>query len=101
MSLGLTGATCGQMYPAFPASYYRARYYDPASGRFFSEDPFRFDGSMNFYSYVGNDSANLIDQFGLRPGDKYPNAKCAGYNAVSEFNPPSIADNKEYTGYIY
>jgi len=28
--------------------YYRARYYDPAVGRFPSEDPLRFDGGVNF-----------------------------------------------------
>ncbi len=33
--------------------YYRARYYDPEIGRFFSEDPLGFAaGDVNFYSYV-------------------------------------------------
>jgi len=34
--------------------YYRARYFDPTSGRFFSEDPARFIAGPNFYAYVGN-----------------------------------------------
>jgi len=34
--------------------YYRARYYDPASGRFLSADPIRFHAGPNFYSYVQN-----------------------------------------------
>jgi RHS repeat-associated protein len=45
--------------------YYRARYYDPAGGRFLSEDPIRFDGGTNFYSYTGNSPVNWYDPFGL------------------------------------
>ena len=44
----------------------RARYYDPAAGRFLSEDPLKFfGGDVNFYRYVWNRSANLIDPPGL------------------------------------
>jgi RHS repeat-associated protein len=46
-------------------SYYRARYYDPTTGRFFSQDPIRFVGSINFYSYVSNNSVLRIDPSGL------------------------------------
>ena len=47
--------------------YYRARYYDPASGRFVSEDPIRwFSGTADFYGYVQNDPADLVDPLGLR-----------------------------------
>jgi RHS repeat-associated protein len=35
-------------------SYYRARYYDPAVGRFISEDPRMFRADVNFYRYVSN-----------------------------------------------
>ena len=45
--------------------YYRARYYDPNGGRFMSEDPKRFDGGIDFYSYVSNNSPNKVDPFGL------------------------------------
>ena len=47
--------------------YYRARYYDPASGRFVSEDPVRFKGGMDFYRYVGNSPTDFIDPFGFAP----------------------------------
>jgi len=38
----------GPRYPQ--VSYYRARYYDPAAGRFLSEDPVEFQGGINFYA---------------------------------------------------
>jgi RHS repeat-associated protein len=42
----------------------RARYYDPATGRFISEDPARFTESTNFYPYVGNNPLTYKDPFG-------------------------------------
>lgn len=43
--------------------YLRACYYDPAMGRFLSEDPARSD--LNFYSYVHNDPISGADPLGL------------------------------------
>jgi RHS repeat-associated protein len=45
--------------------YYRARYFDPNAGRFLSEDPIRFNGGVNLYAYVSNNSPNLGDPNGL------------------------------------
>jgi len=48
--------------------YYRARYYDPASGRFLGEDPLSFSGSRtNSYAYGFNSPVNLEDPTGLTP----------------------------------
>jgi len=47
--------------------YLRARYYDPETGRFISEDPIR-DG-LNWYVYCSNDPVNYIDPSGLAIGD--------------------------------
>jgi len=46
--------------------YYRARYYDATAGRFLSEDPTRFDAGIDFYPYVGNNPATMIDPAGLQ-----------------------------------
>jgi len=70
-----------QAYPSSDAlqrisglSYYRARYYDPGTGRFLSEDESGFAESSNFYPYVANDPTNLIDStgFGAKKPDNLP-----------------------------
>ena len=45
--------------------YYRARYYDPSSGRFLNEDPFRFKGGIDFYRYTDNRPILYRDSTGL------------------------------------
>jgi RHS repeat-associated protein len=45
--------------------FYRARYYDQQTGRFLNEDPLRFAGGMNFYSYVSNNPVLRVDPSGL------------------------------------
>ncbi len=45
--------------------YYRARYYDPAQGRFLNRDPIGYIAGMNLYAYVGNNPLNWQDPFGL------------------------------------
>jgi len=47
--------------------YYRARYYDPAPGRFLSEDPLGFTASPNFYHYVRNRPLFFRDPWGKSP----------------------------------
>jgi RHS repeat-associated protein len=44
--------------------YMRARYYDPAIGRFISEDPIGLDGGVNLYAYANNNPPNLTDPDG-------------------------------------
>ncbi len=41
--------------------FYRARYYDPGTGRFLSEDP---SPSFNPYPYAGNDPVDFVDPSG-------------------------------------
>jgi RHS repeat-associated protein len=47
--------------------YYRSRYYMPRLGRFVSEDPSRFFGGLNLYTYVGNDPLDRTDPSGNCP----------------------------------
>ncbi len=48
-------------------SHYRARYYDPATGRFLSEDPLQFAGGGNFFEYTYNNPQRFKDPSGLQP----------------------------------
>jgi RHS repeat-associated protein len=61
----MTGYMDGAMTNCSGTSYYRARYYDPATGRFINEDPVAFKSGINFYRYVQDNPMNLIDPFGL------------------------------------
>jgi RHS repeat-associated protein len=45
--------------------YYRARYYDPAKGRFLQTDPVGYKADLNLYTYVGNDPSDKTDSGGL------------------------------------
>lgn len=45
--------------------YVRARYYDPAMGRFISEDPIGLAGGLNLYAYAQNSPMNHRDPTGL------------------------------------
>ncbi len=46
--------------------YYRARYYDPTTGRFIGEDPLAFIAGNDFYRYVENQPIDFLDPFGLK-----------------------------------
>ncbi|SFV64373.1 Wall-associated protein precursor [hydrothermal vent metagenome] len=46
--------------------YYRARYYDPQTQRFLSQDPIQYlSGDFNWYRYVKNKPTNYTDPSGL------------------------------------
>ena len=71
-SLSITGSTTnsydytGRESDGLGLHYYRARYYNPATGRFISEDPAGFAGSgPNLYEYAGNDPIEFVDPLGL------------------------------------
>ncbi len=47
--------------------YYRARYYDPTTGRFLQNDPVGFSGGINLYRYALGNPASLRDPLGENP----------------------------------
>jgi|GEM_PF-6334123 len=56
----------GQYDAATGLYYFEARYYDPFSGVWLSEDPTGFEaGDSNLYRYAGNDPTNATDPSGL------------------------------------
>ncbi|NKC13293.1 MAG: hypothetical protein GKR94_14185 [Gammaproteobacteria bacterium] len=44
--------------------YYRARYYDPGTGRFTQRDPLGFVDGVNQYAYAANNPVMFVDPFG-------------------------------------
>lgn len=63
--------------------YYRARYYDPNSGRFISEDHKRFQADVNFYPYVSNSPTGHLDPFGWSKCKSGACADCPGGRWIS------------------
>ena len=57
----------GLLWDADSQLYYaRARWYEPVSGKFLSEDPIGFEGGdVNVSRYSGNDPVNNVDRSGL------------------------------------
>jgi RHS repeat-associated protein len=52
--------------------HYRARAYDPETGRFLQEDPLWFNaGDLNVYRYVGNNPVNAVDPSGMATASEY------------------------------
>ncbi len=46
--------------------YFRARWYDPVTGRWLSKDPIGISGGLNLYAFCENDPVNNIDPLGLK-----------------------------------
>jgi uncharacterized protein RhaS with RHS repeats len=71
--------------------YLRARYYDPESGRFLSQDPIRFP---NRYAYAQNNPVLFTDPSGLCgfPGDCFGDLLECGLNGLDCVDPRRAAD---------
>jgi RHS repeat-associated protein len=66
-------AWTGREYdPTTSLQYNRARYYDPESGRWISQDPLQFSaGDSNLYRYVGNNPISYQDSSGMVGGFRH------------------------------
>jgi RHS repeat-associated protein len=60
--------------------YNRARYYNPAWGRFIAEDPLGLNAGINEYAYALGNPISFNDPFGLQanPGGPFPPWSCVG-----------------------
>jgi len=88
--------------------YYRARYYDPAIGRFLQEDPIGFEGGdVNLYGYVWNNPTTFVDPYGLW-GLNWPDfvnpplgPSCAAFFLVSNFRSLQVARDATMDKYYH
>jgi RHS repeat-associated protein len=69
--------------------YYRARYYDPAIGRFISRDPIGIAGGINLYAYAANNPTTLTDPMGTLP--QLPTLAQNSYYSMMSDAPPVAA----------
>ena len=81
--------------------YLRARYYDPAAGRFLTQDPFVGSAmapqSLNRYPYVLNNPLRWLDPWGLRNVEGTPTpTPWAGYMPCGPVGPGPGCPNAHY-----
>lgn len=73
------GILAGQYFDQETGLHYNYhRYYDPATGRYLTPDPIGLAGGVNLFAYSYNNPLNLIDPWGLYPGQMPPSPP--GYN---------------------
>jgi RHS repeat-associated protein len=81
--------------------YNRARYYDPKTGRWTSQDPLGFDaGDSNLYRYVTNTVLEAADPSGLSPPASPFEFSIDGYNQWRGNRPSSPAEFLKYQQHL-
>lgn len=70
------------------------RYLDSSAGRFITRDPIMYDGGINLYGYVGNNSANSIDPLGLQRLPRVGYANPPSATGCDPCNDPSNWNNR-------
>ena len=53
-----------EYFPGLGLYHFRARWYDPVTGRFFSKDPVGIAAGLNLYVFCGGDPVNHLDPYG-------------------------------------
>jgi RHS repeat-associated protein len=106
-SLSITGTNSndytytGREADGIGTYYFRARYYNPNTGRFLTEDPLGVAGSPNLYEYANDNPLLLRDPLGLSPTCSY-----AGQTQLSPWMPTfgpvttTPTSNWQYSGFI-
>ena len=78
--------------------HFRARWYDPATGRWLSPDPIGLEGGLNLYCFCGNDPVNHTDPSGLC-SDETPELPMIGGLGPSRYGPSGRAYRADAFGH--
>jgi RHS repeat-associated protein len=83
--------------------YYRARSYDPSTGRFLQKDPIGFNGGdLTLYGYARQNGTNRIDPFGLAPPPIMPGGTgadiCENIKLAKQLGPIDFYDKVKSGG---
>lgn len=92
----------GREFDGLGIDYYRARYYNPTTGRFLSEDPIGFRGGINAYIYADDDPEDFNDPLGLQSSPPYVSADPVfgqfGAGAADMWRNYQRMENKQWKG---
>ena len=81
--------------------FYRARAYDPRTGRFLQRDPLHYTDSLTLYAYVGASPTCWVDPLGLSKGmPKRPKSGSTVYGTRSELIGEKQEDGSYSGGYV-
>lgn len=97
---------CGEYYDKETEEVYlRARYYQPAMGRFLTRDTYTGEDneplSLHLYMYCGGNPINYSDSTGHKANKLYKNLKTAVQKFADATNKKSIKKNREYGTFFY
>ena len=99
-AVGNPYAFTGRRYdPEAGLYYYRARYYDFATGRFLQPDPLGYADGPNLYAYVGNSPLSWADPSGLCKGEPWLQDSAAG-RALLGLSGFGIGFGEAVTGFL-
>jgi RHS repeat-associated protein len=82
-------------------TFNRARYYDPAQGRFVQPDPIGLLGGSNLYAYAANNPVVAIDPTGLEGGDLPPGLGPNNLPPVLPDRQPNVQAGSPPKTYVY
>ncbi len=69
---------------------FRARWYDPATGRWLSKDPIGLEGGLNLYVFCGDDPVNMRDPWGYR-GNGSKASRYGGHQKLGVLTTPATS----------